>query len=640
MYLLTSRKKNSCNFYLAECYRTPEGKPRSRIVTKIGSEVEIKEKYGVEDAKAWATEFVQRKNEELRAQAAAYPREITITLKEQNKKQPKLETFNAGYLILEKLYYQFGFSNICEEIQHKHPHIKGFNLDNVLRVMLLGRIINPSSKLGLIEQVQQTLLEQSEVKIQHVYRAMDLLSEHSELIQDRLFEYSSLALGERNVSRLYYDCTNFFTEKELEDCDLANKSEQWQQEHLLRKYGKSKENRPNPIVQLGMFMDGDGMPLGFCVNPGNTNEQKSMRPLEEKILKNFALTDVVVCTDAGLASFDNRLYNNKRLEDDPLVQFKLSGERRFVCTQSIKGLKSHLKEWALDPAGWSYDKRTDGRIVQVNDFNLSSITEDNSWEFSDVTFYKERTIAERGLDQRLIMSFSLKYRDFHRRLRERRIKRAEKMICNGSYEHESENSPRSLITRTHTTADGETATRTSAALNQEKIDNDSQYDGFYCLATNLFKHECTARQVVAISNRRWEIEECFRIMKSNLKARPFYHSKDCRIEAHFMTCFMALMLIRGIERCIAEKAVDNPKYPNGKYTVNELLTALRSIQVTSLAEGRAYKPSYENSEMITELLEVFELNELGQEVVMKESLNKILKKIKTSPEIHKEEKKA
>ncbi|MDD7287504.1 MAG: transposase, partial [Succinivibrio sp.] len=229
---------------------------------------------------------------------------------------------------------------------------------------------------------------------------------------------------------------------------------------------------------------------------------------------------------------------------------------------------------------------------------------------------------------------------YMRALRERKIKRAQKMIETGSYKQEHENSPRSLLKQEHQTKDGKTATKTTAKINQEKIDKDAKFDGFYCNATNLFKEECSTQQIAAIGARRWEIEECFRIMKTSLKSRPYYHNKDSRIIAHFITCFMSLVLIRGLERKIALQAGPHDRYPNGKYTVDELLQAIKEIELVSLSQGQAFMPSYNNSELISELLKLFGMEQFGQQVVMKDTLKNILKKIKEDPEMYQEDEKA
>ena len=635
MYINAVKSANAVNYYLYESYRNEKGQNRRRVVEKLGNEDEIKRRFNVVDVKAWCKEYAKQRTEEAKKIALKNNRKLTVVFEENKDKSPNSAIFNAGYFILDSVYHSFGLSNICEEIKLKHPHVKGFNLNDVLRAMLFGRIVSPSSKLRLVSNVQGKFLENNELQVQHVYRAMDLLEKHKDLIQKRLFQYTTVALKERNVSRLYYDCTNFYTEKELEDCDISNKSDDWYCEHTLRKYGTSKEHRPSPIVQMGLFMDGDGMPLGFCINPGNTSEQLTMEPLENELVKYFNNTDIVVCTDAGLSSLNNRLLNNVNAENDPLVDFGLKGKRHFICVQSIKGksLNEKLKAWAIDKKGWSYKLKHGNKVETIDNFDLNDITDDKRDEFYNVVFYKERTIAENNLDQRLIMTFSLKYQDYQRALRNRKVKRAEKMIDSGSYKYTPDTSPKAYLSEDHMIDKGDKATKTKASINKDKIENDALYDGFYCTATNFFKEECSVQQIIAIGQRRWEIEECFRIMKSDLKSRPFYHNKDSRIIAHFQNSFIALLLIRGIERKIARHNIDNMKYPEGKYTVPEILDAIRELSLISIAEGQAFAPDYNNSDLISELLECFDLKELGKQIVMKDTLKNILKKIKTSPEM-------
>jgi len=636
MYINKVKSKNAVNYFLCESYRTEVGKAKTRVIESLGNAEHIKATYMIEDVEAWCKEYAKKKTEEAKQLALKNNRTITVEFTEGKPKAEDSSIFNAGYLILESLYYSLGLGNICEEIKLKHPHVKGFNLDHVLKTLLFGRIIEPTSKLGLADNIQRKFLESYDLQIQHLYRAMDLLEQHEDLIQKRLYQYSSKAIGKRNVGRLYYDCTNFYTEKESEDCDVKGKSDKWYSEHKLRKYGFSKEHRPNPIVQMGLFMDGDGIPLGFCINPGNTNEQVTIKPLEKKLIDNFIKSDIIVCTDAGLGSTDMRKFNNVT-EDDPLNQFGFRGKRHYICVQSIKKLKENLRDWAIDPTGWSYQTRKNNVTERVNNFDLKGINEDNIDNFRDVVFYKERTIAEDDLDQRLIATYSLKYKAYSENLRNNRIKRAKKIIENGSYNSERPQSPKDLILTVHETEDGKEATVTKAQIDMEKVSTEKLYDGFYCIATNLFKEECSVQEIVAIQDRRWEIEECFRIMKTDLRSRPFYHNKDTRIKAHFLTCFSSLLLLRCLERKIADNSKKNDRYPDGKYTMSELLEALRSISLIRIGEGKAYIPDYKNSDAIAELLKIFDLPQLAHQVVMKDELKKILKKIKSSPEMIKDE---
>ena len=625
----TGKPDNYYYFVIEDC-RTETGRRTSRTIEKLGCASAIREKYKVDDAEAWCRNYVNSLNARALKEKSENQREIVIKLREDHLKDKKSNIFNAGYLILEKLYYEFGMNRICEELQDKHPHITGYDLTEVLKVMLFGRILFPSSKLALVNDFQHRFFEKYEIELQHIYRAMDVLNEDVSLVQDRLYQYTA-NVCERDVNHLYYDCTNFYSEKELEDCDRDDMSDDWKKNHTLRKYGKSKENRPNPIVQMGLFMDGNGIPLGFCINPGNINEQTTIVPLEKELIKNFKTTDITVCTDAGLSGDANRSFNNVG-EDDLLVKMGFRGQRHFICTQSIKKLKLHLKEWSVEKTGWSYfSLDTAGKRVTKTNFDLSKLSDPACYaEHYHTIFFKERTTAE-GMDARLIVTFSIKYYEFLRSLRERKIKRAAKMIENRTFDRESDHSPKSLIEKTYSTEDGEIAVNASASLNTQKIEEDARFDGFYAVTTNIFADKMPAEQIAAISARRWEIEECFRIMKTDLESRPFYHSKDQRITAHFLVCFMALVLLRGVEQKIASLNENKLKYPDGKYSIEQIIQALKDIRVIEVDNGNGYQPDYNNSELISDLLECCGLTELTHEVVMKDTMKKFLKKISAGP---------
>ena len=634
MRLTRTGKPDNFYYYVIEDYKNDKGQKKTRTVESLGCARVIREKFGVDDAEQWCREYIAKKNNEIKEFKENNCRSISIKLREDLPKADSSAVYNFGYLILDSLYHSFGMKNICQEIASEHPHLL-FDLNDVLRTVLFGRILFPSSEHGLVELHQQKFLVNPKIELQHIYQTMDLLNSNNTMIQDRLYYYTSQSI-KRDVSCIYYDCTNFFSEIEVEDCDREGQSEEWYKDHTLRKYGKSKENHPNPIVQMGLFMDSNGMPLGFCINPGSTNEQTTMIPLEKQLLKNFQKADITVCTDCGLSSEKNRKFNTTD-ENDFLNKYGFEGKRNFVCTQSIKTLPEHLKEWALNTAGWSY-RTTDksGNAVTVNDFNLSTLDDESVYtKYYNIIFFKERTTCEKNRDERLIVTFSLKYKAYLESVRARKLKRANKMIENGTYDQEHENSPKHYISKLHTTENGEYASKQTACIDTDKVNEDTIYEGFYAVATNIFKDEKSSADIAALSSRRWEIEECFRIMKSDLVARPFFHSKDSRIIAHFQTCFMALLLLRGIEYKLAEYHGSKDKYPNGRYTMDQILNALKSMNVFSVENGLAYMPDYNNSQLIEDLLTIFSMKEFTKQIVMKDKMKKIIQSIKKSPTIYK-----
>lgn len=343
---------------------------------------------------------------------------------------------------------------------------------------------------------------------------------------------------------------------------------------------------------MGLFMDGDGVPLAFSINRGNTNEQLTLKPLERKILSDFDLSRFIVCTDAGLASESNRKFNDR-------------GERAFITTQSIKKLKSHLKEWALDPNGWSLDgdRRT---------YNIAELDETND---KDKIFHKERWIKEGGLEQRIIVTYSIKYRDYQRTIRNSQIERAYKAI--DSYPEKlkrfNPNDFKRFIEKKHCTADGEVAEHEMYSINTELISKEEAFDGFYAVCTNL---EDDASAIIRINKRRWEIEECFRIMKSEFKARPVYLSRDDRIEAHFLTCFISLVIYRLLEKKL-----------NCKYTCQEITNGLREMNFLEII-GDGYIPTYTRTDFTDDLHEAFGFR-TDYQIVNTKQMKKILKSTKS-----------
>ena len=317
MHLNIVRSKNSQSLYvIRSTYKN--GRNSSERVEKLGTYAELLKKLNGQDPIAWAKAYIAELNEKEKAGK----REINVSFSPAKTMDfNKQVLFNGGYLFLQAIYHLLGLDSITKKIAKKHKFT--FDLNAILSNLLYARILFPSSKLAAMQLVKK-FLEQPSFELQHVYRALGVIAQENDLIQSELYK-NSLLVAQRNTHILYYDCTNFFFEIE--------------QEEGLRQYGISKEHRPNPIVQMGLFMDGDGIPLAFNISPGNTNEQVTLTPLEEKLLQDFELSKLVVCTDAGLASTANRKFNDKK-------------DRAFITTQSIKKLKKTLQEWALDKTGW------------------------------------------------------------------------------------------------------------------------------------------------------------------------------------------------------------------------------------------------------------------------------------------------
>lgn len=549
MRLMISPSKNAKSFYVIQSIRR-NGKNSSEIVEKLGTEKYIKETYGVEDAEAWARAYVEKLNQDevnkIHKVLIPFATDTRIPVGKQL-------SFNAGYFFLQKIYYQLGLPSICKKIAKNHSF--DYDLNSILSRLVYGRILYPSSKLSCMEQ-SKSLIEQPNFELHHIYRALSVLAENSDYIQAQLYKNSKKII-KRSTGVLFYDCTNYFFEIE--------------QEAGIKQYGVSKEHRPNPIVQMGLFMDKSGIPLAFCINKGNQNEQLSLKPLEQQIMRDFELSKFVICTDAGLSSEANRKFNNY-------------GERSFITTQSIKKLKENLKAWALDPTGWSLEGSEET-------FDISQL--EDTPENHKKLFYKQQWIEgwdkerEIAFNQNLIVTYSLKYKQYQQTIRNRQVERAIKAMQNPStLERHTQTDAKRFIIKTNVTNDGEIAENKVYQLNTEAIQEEAKYDGFYAVCTNL---DDEPWEIAKINHDRWEIEESFRIMKSEFSARPVYLQRDDRIEAHFLTCFIALLLYRILEKQLGEK-----------YTCEEIIETLRNMNMASVG-NEGYIPAYTRTEITDDL---------------------------------------
>ena len=567
---INTNKDGSKNYYVLESYRSDSGKSTTRIVKKLGTYEQLAKEH--DDPDAWAYELVNHMN----AQALEKKQDIlvkfspaTLMVKDES------HLYSGGYLFLQKLFYQFRLDYICGKLAEKYKF--EYNLKEILSHLIYGRILEPGSKSSTYEYVQ-TFLEAPTYQKEDLYRALEVIGNEKDFIQAELYKFSKKD-SKRNDSILYYDCTNYYFEIE--------------QEKGMRKYGPSKEHRPNPIVEMGMFMDGDGIPLAFCIHDGNTNEQKTLRPLEKQIMEDFGHSKFIVCTDAGLSSVANRRFNDRE-------------DRAFITTQSIKKMKAFQRDWALSPNGWHLPG-----TKQV--FNLNEIlaSEELCSKYYLWTFYKEEWFCENDIDQKYIVTFSLKYRNYQRRIRNEQIARAERALNSPEKRDRTRQSDyKRLIRRIPITGNGELAEKTVYSLNEDKIKDEELYDGFYAVATNL---DDAPESIIKINQGRWEIEECFRIMKHEFKARPVYLQRDVRIAAHFTTCFLALVLFRYLEKMLGHH-----------FTCEQIVCGLRGIKFYKLpSDPSGFLPAYTRNDFTDSLHDAFGFR-TDYEIITRSDMKKLL----------------
>ena len=575
MNLIISKSKNSKSLYIQKSFRK-NGKSTSKIVKKLGTMEELLPQHNnsEDEVIAWGKKIARKMTEEEKRDKDI----VLISLSQSKLLEPMKQTsYNGGYLFLQDIFHSLKLDKICRDIQDEYKF--EYDLTDVLSRVIYSRIIYPSSKLSTFED-SKNFIEQPTFELHDIYRSLDVLAEKCDTIQEFLYENSKKVVN-RNTSVLYYDCTNYFFEIE--------------EERGNRRYGKSKEHRSLPIIQMGLLMDGNGFPLSFVIFPGNENEQPSLIPVEKKIIKDFGITKFVVCTDAGLASKENREFN---------IQKNCS----YIVTQSLKKIKKHIKDWALNPEGWSKGDSTGLDISSV----MKAV--DDGETFEDGIWYKERWINENGIEQRIIVSFSPKYRAYQRYIRSRQIERARKSAeSNKKTTTKNPNSPSRFLDEVRYTDNGEVADNVEVVVNDGRIAEEEKYDGFYAVCTTL---EDDIKDIIKVNKRRWEIEESFKIMKSEFKARPVYLQKDNRIEAHFLTCFIALMFIR-----ILENKTGN------KLTIEKLIDTLREYNFYHY-EGSGYVPTYTRNDATDILHEAFGFR-TDYQINGEKNMKKIIKNTKT-----------
>jgi len=550
MKLTKSGSKNSPTYYVQKSIWIND-KSTTKTIERLGSIEELKARAGDMDPIEWAKEYVKK----LTLAEKESKKDITVKYSGSRQIDKNVKkSVNAGYLFLKKIYNELKLPKMVDEISEKYKIT--YDLDNIFSSLLYSRILSPSSKEASFHYAKN-FLETRNFELHQVYCALEVLTKENDLIQKRLYE-NSLSVIERKKHILYYDCTNFYFETEEED--------------EFRKYGISKEHRPNPIVQMGLFMDADGIPLAFSMFPGNQNEQPSLAPLEKKVISDFGIDKLVVCTDSGLSSTANRRFNDTE-------------SRKFITTQSIKKLKGFLKDFCLSDEGWR-------KIGSRKTYRISELDPVEDYQ---TTFYKDRWINEDGLEQHLIITFSLKYRAYQRKIRGRQIEKASNSLDNPSIlTKRSANDYKRLLSEEHITRHGEVAEKSLIELDMKKIADEEQYDGFYAVCTNL---EDNAESIVRINHKRWEIEECFRIMKTEFKARPVYLSREDRIKAHFLTCYASLVLYRVLEKQLTEK------FPETNFSCHEIIQTLRNMNMM-ISPGDGYIPVYERTDLTDTLHEI------------------------------------
>ena len=580
-------------------------KTTTKNIARIGKHSELLRDHS--DPLAYAREYVRKLNEQKEMV------DITLYLNFAHKLLPSDDdvsrslVFNTGYLVLDRIYRDLNIRTVLEKMMSETRAT--FDLNQIVRFLVFDRILDPGSKLHTVCHLD-SYYERPRFDYQHVLRGMDVLSENFDNYICHLYEASSKII-KRDTTVCYYDCTNYYSEIETADEDIVD---EYTGEIIegFRKYGLSKDHKPNPLVQMGLFMDSDGIPMSMCLTKGNEAEMNTVLPLEKKLVRIIKNSDFIYCADAGLGSYDIRKFN-------------AMGGRRFIVTQSLKKLPDTLKEAVFNDS--HYRLLSNGREISIETMksfdpasNLS-LYQDRAYKVEDASrelvmdFPEERIIrkkkktvkAKATLEQRIIITFSRKCYEYQRKIRAGQIERAKKLLKTSDPEaiKKGANDVRRFIRR-------KASTKESYILDEEKIREEEKYDGYYIIATNVY--DKSVQEILDISSKRYRIEECFRITKNDFVSRPYYHRLKERIIAHFMLCYTALLIYR-----LLEVQLDR----NGThFTTRQIIETLKNMNVTDF-DGFIYKSLYTDSRTLQAIMKIYPLK-LDHQYYLKTTLDKLI----------------
>ncbi len=597
-------------------------KTTTKNIARIGKHSELLKI--TNDPLTYAKEQVKKYNEKYQKQNSV-SLEIKIDFAEKikavNQTASRSTLLNIGYFFLQQFYHDLKISSFFKSITTDMKN--EFDPDMINRFLTYSRILSPDSKLGTHQNIDH-YYEKPQFDYVHILRTMDIMQEHYEEYISYLYE-ASCRLVKRDTSVCFYDCSNYYFEIETDDEDYVDEVT-GEVIKGLRKYGPSKEHRPNPIVEMGLFMDKDGIPLSMCITSGSDNEQTTVIPLEKQLTKMFKDKKFIYCADAGLGSLNIRNFNSM-------------GGRAFIVTQSIKKLSQPLQQAVFNDNGYrllssdepatigemqTFDKSDPLNKDLYTDRIYKIIPSDKAF---DLGLYEEK-VCKNGsvrkiklkaiVPQKIIVSFSRKMMEYQRYIRNRQIERAKKLLktLNPETYKKGPHDVTRFIKRTSSTKSGETVTD-KYELNQTVIEEEEKYDGFYAVATNL---NDPAKDILEVSANRYKIEDCFRVMKTNFSARPVFHQKRERIIAHFMICYTSLLIYRLMEKKLEMYGTH--------CTTDNLIETLNSMDVANI-EDMCYMSTYTNSQICTALNAITGLD-LDKKYYLPKELNKKSKKFQGS----------
>lgn len=610
MKLYYDKRLKDPTYYIQQGFRNGK-KTTTKNIKRLGKHSELL--LITDNPLEYAKNEVKKMNEEYRSGRS----EFIVTM-DFNERIPSTDSpcsnstsLNIGYLYLKDIYAKLNLSDFFKSVSSDRKIT--YDCNKICQFLTYARILDPASKYGTYDKLD-TYYEKPQVEYQHMIRFLDILDRNSDQYLKHLFDNSE-NIVKRDTSVMYYDCTNYFFETEKPDEEIVDEVTG---EIILgpRQFGISKENKTSPIIEMGLIMDRRGIPISMCIHPGNTNEQLTAVPLEKEVIKMTGNKKFIYCADAGLGSYNIRKFNDM-------------GGRAYIVTQSVKKLGQEIKDIVFNDSNYrllsnddaitlkemrTFNKKDANNLSLYNDFAYKVIPANTAM---DTGLYEEKVYkngrtkkvkAKGTLHQYIIVTFSRKMMEYQRTIRERQLERAKKLLRLKDPEKikKGPNDIRRFLKNTSS----DTA---NYVLDMDKIHEEEKYDGFYAIATNL---DDSAKDILAVAQNRYKIEDCFRIMKTNFDARPVFLRKPERIRAHFLICYTALLIYRLME-C---KLDDNLTH----VTTSNLIKTLRNMNVVNM-DDMYYKSIYSGSQALDALERCFEL-QLNRKYYRPSDLNKIVKK--------------
>lgn len=610
MKLYYDKRLKDPTYYIQQGFRNGK-KTTTKNIKRLGKHSELL--LITDNPLEYAKNEVKKMNEEYRSGRS----EFIVTM-DFNERIPSTDSpcsnstsLNIGYLYLKDIYAKLNLSDFFKSVSSDRKIT--YDCNKICQFLTYARILDPASKYGTYDKLD-TYYEKPQVEYQHMIRFLDILDRNSDKYLKHLFDNSE-SIVKRDTSVMYYDCTNYFFETEKPDEEIVDEVTG---EIILglRQFGISKENKTSPIVEMGLIMDSRGIPISMCIHPGNTNEQLTAVPLEKEVIKMTGNKKFIYCADAGLGSYNIRKFNDM-------------GGRAYIVTQSVKKLGQEIKDIVFNDSNYrllsnddaitlkemrTFNKKDANNLSLYNDFAYKVIPANTAM---DTGLYEEKVYkngrikkvkAKGTLHQYIIVTFSRKMMEYQRTIRERQLERAKKLLRLKDPEKikKGPNDIRRFLKNTSS----DTA---NYVLDMDKIHEEEKYDGFYAVATNL---DDSAKDILAVAQNRYKIEDCFRIMKTNFDARPVFLRKPERIRAHFLICYTALLIYRLME-C---KLDDNLTH----VTTSNLIKTLRNMNVVNM-DDMYYKSIYSGSQALDALERCFEI-QLNRKYYRPSDLNKIVKK--------------